>query len=216
MEAAFELQPDHFSCYQLTVEPRTSFGFRHQRGHLVELSTEKQAERFISTHELLEEHGFAAYEVSNFATSSHHQSRHNQKYWNHTPYLGVGPSAHSFASRHRWWNARKIKPYIEKIHTGQRPIDACEELSEANACLEFLMLGLRTPRGVDFGSFPGDRGPSIRQANLRLIDDLLTSRLAKLDGDRLRPTLSGLAVAEAIARRFDILEGDPPQGQGIC
>lgn len=213
---ALELQPDHLSCYQLTIEPRTSFGFRHQRGRLIELSAEEQADRFVSTHQILEEQGFAAYEVSNFATSDHHQSRHNRKYWNHAPYLGIGPSAHSFASRHRWWNARKIKPYMEKIRTHQRPIDGCEELSQATACLEHLMLGLRTPGGVDFSSFPGDMGPAIRQANLKLIDDLLTGDLATLDDNRLRPTLAGLAVAESIARQFDLLECFPPEGEGIC
>ena len=216
LATAFALRPDHFSCYQLTVEPQTPFGFRQQRGRFIELSTEEQAERFISTHELLEEQGFAAYEVSNFAASPDHQSRHNRKYWNHTPYLGLGPSAHSLASRQRWWNSRKIKPYMEKIDTDQRPIDAFEKLSESSVCLEYLMLGLRTPRGVDFDSFPGERGPSIRKANLRLIDDLLSSELATLEGSRLLPTLPGLAVAEAIARRFDILEGNPPGGQGIC
>ena len=105
---------------------------------------------------------------------------------------------------------------MEKIRTHQRPIDGCEELSQTTACLEHLMLGLRTPDGVDFSSFPGDRGPAIRQANLRLIDDLLTGDLGPLDDNRLRPTLAGLAVAESIARQFDLLECFSPEGEGIC
>ena len=50
----------------------------------------------------LAEHGFGGYEVSNFAAGLEHRSRHNRKYWDHTPYLGLGPSAHSFAGHHRW------------------------------------------------------------------------------------------------------------------
>lgn len=216
LDAAVELQPDHLSCYQLTIEPGTRFGFRHQRGLLVEASTEVQTERFISTHECLAERGFTAYEVSNFATGPHHQSRHNKKYWDHTPYLGLGPSAHSFAPHHRWWNTRKIKLYKEIIDSDRRPIGDFEELEERAYCLEILMLGLRTPRGVDFDAFPGDSGTSIRQSNAKLIDELTTSGLVDMVGQRLFPTLSGLALAEAIARRFDILDGEPPQATGIC
>ena len=108
------LRPDHISCYQLTIHEGTPFGFRLARGKMTELPEAAQADLFLMTHRFLASHGYPGYEVSNFARSPEHQSRHNRKYWDHTPYLGVGPSAHSFsglAGRRRWWNERKIKPY---------------------------------------------------------------------------------------------------------
>src|SRR5215218_8299567 len=112
LETAVSLQPDHISCYQLTIHEGTPFGFRLKRGKLAEAPEESQAELFLLTHSFLKDAGWPGYEVSNFARSPEHQSRHNRKYWDHTPYLGVGPSAHSLAAAdasspaRRWWNVR--------------------------------------------------------------------------------------------------------------
>jgi oxygen-independent coproporphyrinogen-3 oxidase len=206
LESALELGPDHLSCYQLTIEPGTPFGFRRQRGQLSELAPDRQADLFFLTHRVLAEHGLMAYEVSNFATAPAHRSRHNSKYWKHTPYLGLGPSAHSFAANRRWWNTRKIKPYEAQIDAGRRPIADHESLAPDQLLLESLMLGLRTPEGVDFSSFPDDSGPRLWRVNQPLIDDLISQGLVEVGRQRLIPTLGGLAVAEAIARQFELLE----------
>lgn len=216
LDGALSLKPDHLSCYQLTIEPRTSFGFRRQRGELVESSRQVQADLFVLTHQRLREDGFPAYEVSNFAAAPEHRSRHNMKYWSHTPYLGLGPSAHSFAGRHRWWNARKIRPYSRLLDKDQRPIEAHEALRLADLILERLMLGLRTPSGVDFSSFPEDSGRAIWRHNRLLIEEICSRGWATTEGRCLRPTLSGLALAEAITRRFEFPEIDPPKTAGIC
>lgn len=204
LEAAVDLRPDHLSCYQLTIEKATPFGYRQQRGQLTELSHRDQAELFFLTHRFLADHGFSAYEVSNFATSPDHRSRHNIKYWDHTPYLGLGPSAHSFAGRDRWWNERKIKPYEISVEGGQRPIEGHEALTPAQLCLERLLLGLRTCAGVDLDAFADDMGQRIWQSNHDLIADLSDRQLLVIDGQWLRPTLAGLALAESIARDFEI------------
>jgi len=206
LESALELEPDHLSCYQLTIEPGTPFGFRRDRGQLSELASDRQAELFFLTHHVLAESGLVAYEVSSFATAPAHRSRHNSKYWTHTPYLGLGPSAHSFAANKRWWNARKIKPYEEMIDTGRRPILDHESLTPGQLRLESLMLGLRTPRGVDFSEFPDGSGPRLWRLNRPLVDELASQGLVNIEEPKLIPTLAGLAVAEAIARRFELLE----------
>jgi oxygen-independent coproporphyrinogen-3 oxidase len=216
LERALELQPDHLSCYQLTIEPRTPFGFRRERGQLVESDPEVQADLFLLTHRHLGEQGFPAYEVSNFAKAPEHRSRHNMKYWTHAPYLGVGPSAHSFANRQRWWNARKIKPWALLLGHDQRPIEGYEVLDRTSLSLERLMLGLRTPSGVDFASFPENTGRSICQGNRQLIDEICSNGWAVAEGWYLRPTLKGLALAEAIARRFQLRNSDPPEARRIC
>ena len=76
------------------------------RGELREASLDDQGDLFRLTHLYLAEHGMSGYEASQFAREPEHHSRHNTKYWNHTPYLGLGPSAHSFRDRRRWWTSR--------------------------------------------------------------------------------------------------------------
>ena len=194
MEAAFELQPDHFSCYQLTVEPRTSFGFRHQRGHLVELSTEKQAERFISTHELLEEHGFAAYEVSNFATSSHHQSRHNQKYWNHTPYLGLGPSAVSTIQGKRWKNLPDTARYIHAIESVGHAMSEAETIDNEAFRIERIALLLRTTDGLPT--------QYLSTSPKGAVQELIDNQLAEINNGHLRLINDGPMLVDPIAGKL--------------
>ena len=110
LEEAVALWPDHLSCYQLTIHEGTPFGFRLARGKMTEMPEESQADLFLLTHTFLRDAGWPGYEVSSFSRSPEHRSRHNRKYWDHTPYLGLGPSAHSFSGRRRWWNERKIGP----------------------------------------------------------------------------------------------------------
>ena len=101
LETAVALAPGHLSCYQLTIHPRTRFGVAAGRGRLSEMPEGEQAVLFELTHQLLADAGYRAYEVSNFARGREHESRHNRKYWDHTPYLGLGPSAHSLDRRGR-------------------------------------------------------------------------------------------------------------------
>jgi oxygen-independent coproporphyrinogen-3 oxidase len=204
LEAAFELRPHHLSCYQLTVEARTPFGFRRQRGELTELDPEQQADHFLCTHRFLGARGYSAYEVSNFAAEHRHRSRHNRKYWAHTPFLGLGPSAHSFAGRCRWWNERKIRPWQARLQNGDRPIEDREQLATSQLCLERLLLGLRTPEGVDFKVMPDGRGVPLWRVNQPLIEQLVERGWLVAEDLRIEPTLAGMALAESIVRDFTI------------
>jgi oxygen-independent coproporphyrinogen III oxidase len=98
LATAVSQEPQHLSCYQLTIHPRTRFGVQAKHGQFSELPEDDQATLFELTHRFLADAGWPAYEVSNFARGPVHQSRHNRKYWDHTPYLGLGPSAHSLAA----------------------------------------------------------------------------------------------------------------------
>jgi oxygen-independent coproporphyrinogen-3 oxidase len=204
LDAALAFGPHHLSCYQLTIHPRTSFGFRRERGELLEMCNDEQAELFLLTHRHLEEGGMPAYEVSNFAAGPEHESVHNRKYWTHTPYLGLGPSAHSFAGHHRWWNPRKIKPWMTPLGKGRSPIDGAEVLDRATLILERLMLGLRTRAGVDLDDLARGMGPSLWESNRSTIDSLLERGLVTIHESRLSPTLEGLAIADSLARSFDL------------
>jgi len=206
LEEAVALAPDHLSCYQLTIHEGTPFGFRLARGKITELPENAQAELFLFTHEFLRDHGYQGYEVSNFARSKEHRSRHNQKYWQHVPYLGLGPSAHSFSGTRRWWNERKLQPYEAKIDAGEKPTAGTEELTRQDLALEALMLGLRTADGIDLDAFCERYGVDLRKSNEPLIERLAEEGLLKLEGGALAPTLAGLAVTDSLARAFDVRE----------
>jgi oxygen-independent coproporphyrinogen-3 oxidase len=206
LEQAVALQPDHISCYQLTFHEGTPFGFRLAKGQMSELPEDAQGDIFLFTHEFLRDHGYPAYEVSNFARSAEHRSRHNQKYWHHVPYLGLGPSAHSFSGTQRWWNERKLGPYEQKVDQGERPIADSEELTRKDLALEALMLGLRTADGIDLGEFKERYGVDLRKHNEPLVERLVRERLMTMEGEVLIPTLAGLAVVESVVRNFEIGE----------
>ncbi|MES1210974.1 MAG: coproporphyrinogen III oxidase family protein, partial [Acidobacteriota bacterium] len=205
LEAAIALEPDHLSCYQLTIHEGTPFGFRLARGKMDEAPDEAQADLFLLTHAFLRDAGWPGYEVSNFARSPEHQSRHNRKYWNHTAYLGVGPSAHSFsglAGRRRWWNERRINPYELRIDAGERPVAGSEELTAEDLALEALMLGLRTAEGVDMERFRQRYGVDLLERNESQLERM--AGLVNVKDGRLVPTLEGWAVADTLTRSFDL------------
>jgi len=204
LERVLELMPDHVSCYALTVEPGTPFARQRQRGKLVELSEALQADLFFTTHRTLAGHGYQAYEVSNFTRQNRHRSRHNQKYWSRRPYLGLGLSAHSFAGTSRWWNHRHIGPYRRAVDGGQRPILEHEGLDDRQLCLEAIALGLRTRAGVDLDDFPGDLGLEVWTRNRPLIRHWVETGLIDADRHGLRPSLEGMALADALTRQLEI------------
>ena len=103
----------------------TPFGAARDRGRLRELGDDAQATLFLAVHDALGAGGYPAYEVSNFARGVEHRSRHNTKYWRHVPYLGLGPSAHSFDGASRWWNLRDWRQWAQAVEGGRRR--ACRE-----------------------------------------------------------------------------------------
>lgn len=204
LDAAVSLQPDHLSCYQLTIHEGTPFGFRKERGRLAELPDDAQGERFLQVHRFLAEAGWAGYEVSSFARAPEHRSRHNMKYWDHTSYLGLGPSAHSHQGGQRWWNRRKIGPWQEAVESRERPVEDIETLTPEDLALEHLMLGFRTYEGVDLDRARVVYGLELEETQADTVERLVERGLLVVKDRHLRPTLEGLAVADFLARSFDV------------
>ncbi len=204
LEGAIALAPDHFSCYQLTLHEKTLFGRWKKKGQLKELGDSAQAALFRLTHRVLEGAGYRAYEVSNFARSPEHRSRHNQKYWNHVPYLGIGPSAHSFDGRTRAWNERSFFDWERRLRLGEVPIAGSERLSDDELLLETVMLRLRTREGLDLDHVEKRFGVDLLALNRALVEKSVDEALLVEDGRWIRPTLDGLAVADGIAGAFQI------------
>jgi len=138
----------------------------------------------------LEAHGFIHYEVSNFAASGGFTCRHNEKYWCHVPYLGLGPSAHSFDGGQRWWNHRSVEQYCAALDKGEAPVEDRELLSADQLELERCYLGMRTRHGVALADLPERSMPMVRQ--------LRKARLVRINGDRLIPSTRGFLVADSL------------------
>ena len=205
LDAAVASGVDHLSCYQLTIHEGTVFGRRAAAGRLQEASDDVQGELFDLAHHRLEAAGWDHYEVSNWAASSAARSRHNLKYWRHVPYLGLGPSAHSFdGERRRWWNLRAVRRWQRKLLEDESPIEAWEDLTDSELLLETVLLGLRTSDGVDLEAVRRRFGCDVLARNRALFDRSFAEGLVVETAGRVRPTARGMAVAEAIVRSLDL------------
>jgi oxygen-independent coproporphyrinogen-3 oxidase len=147
LSIALALHPDHISLYGLTVEPHTPLGRWAARGEVAEAPEERYAAEFLQAHKFLTTAGFEHYEVSNFAKSGK-TSRHNSSYWRRAPYIGIGPSAHSFDGTSRRWNEREYEPWRVLVASGADPLGGSEALTVENVLAEEVYLGLRTMNGL--------------------------------------------------------------------
>ena len=198
LRAAVALTPDHLSCYQLTLEEGTPLAERCSRGEVVLPEETVQADFFCNTSKFLEENSYLHYEVSNFARPGR-ESRHNGKYWNHTHYLGLGPAAHSFDGRRRWWNHRSVKTYRENLAAGKTPVIDSELLTDEQLRLEALFLGFRTRKGVDLEGYQRRYHFDLLTEKGKMIRYLTDEGLAEIRDGFLRPTRNGMAVADSLA-----------------
>jgi oxygen-independent coproporphyrinogen-3 oxidase len=196
LRAALALEPEHLSCYELTLSPHSPLGRRRSRGAFDLPDEVALAALFMQADELLGAAGYAHYEVSNYARGRRRRSRHNQKYWRRAPVLGLGPAAHSFDGRRRWANPADLEGHLAALAAGRRPAEPGPALAAEQVRLERLALGLRTSDGIP-ADLPPDR-PAVRAS----IDRLLAAGLLTRRGRRLRPTSRGLLLADAIAERL--------------
>jgi putative oxygen-independent coproporphyrinogen III oxidase len=199
LKQAVAFSPEHISCYQLTLESKTPLGIRYQAGEFSLPGEELQYEFFMKTSEFLEDAGYIHYEVSNFALGTKYTSRHNQKYWDHSPYLGLGPAAHSFQSNRRWWNHPSLDRYLAAINAGNLPIEETEILTMEQLRLEALYLGLRTKKGVSFQDFENHYHYDLLTEKKEILDKLEEEGFISIQDGHLYPTKTGLAIADSLS-----------------
>jgi len=147
LEKTFSFPIKHLSAYHLTIEEGTHFGNLKAKGKLKEVSEEESVAMFTQLTAECAKRGFMHYEISNFAVEGY-ISAHNSAYWRQTPYLGLGPSAHSFNRYSRQWNISNVKKYISSIRKGEIACEK-EELDSVTMFNEYVMTSLRTMWGID-------------------------------------------------------------------
>ncbi len=199
LQKAVALTPEHISCYQLSLVDETPLYQRYAKENFAMLSEDQELKFFLATSAQLEAAGYIHYEVSNFARNEQFKSRHNMKYWRHAPYLGLGPAAHSFLENKRWWNKPSVRDYIKELAEGKMPLYGAEKLNPDQLQLEALFLGLRTKAGIDLKLYQEKYGLDLLAAKKQVIEKLRENNLMTVERGFLKPTISGLAVADSLA-----------------
>ena len=147
LDTFFSFGLNHLSAYHLTIEDKTHFGRMLKKGVLSEVN---EKESLLFYNELINKMGknnYSHYEISSFAKSDYY-SKHNMSYWKNIPYIGFGPSAHSYDGSSRYWNIESVKKYIKQINTNESYFDK-ENLTVIDKFNEYIITGLRTKWGCN-------------------------------------------------------------------
>ena len=153
LDQALALDPDHVSLYGLTVESGTALARWIDRGASHPADERSYEEEYLEAHERLGAAGYRFYEVSNAARPGR-EAVHNRAYWRLAPYLGLGPSAHSFDGASRWWNEPVYARWIRQVRERGAAVAGREVLDGAQRALELLYLSLRTADGIRVADAP--------------------------------------------------------------
>src|SRR5580692_5842500 len=215
---AIRLRVPHLSCYALTVEPRTALD-KLIRGHRrADVSPDDQARQLLLLMEWMDRAGYEHYEISNFALPGH-RSRHNSAYWKGIPYLGLGPSAHSYDGYSRQWNISNNARYIAALAGGTLPVGEKEVLTPVQQLNEYIMISLRTMEGIEpdvvglrFGSGAADAlerraARHIQSGMIIRTEKLVLTKEGKLLADGIAADLFGEAADPALSDA-DAYHGD--------
>ena len=193
----------HLSAYCLTVEARTALAHQVKKRLVTMPDDTAQAGQFDHLVARMEQAGLIPYEISNFGREGH-IAVHNTNYWKGVPYIGIGPSAHSFDGSRRRWNVANNAVYLKAVPEGT-PYFEEEMLTTAQRVNERLLTGLRTIWGVDLRTL----GDDIRTRERATLDKYMDQGDILLADDRLVLTLKGRRFADRIASDLFLLDDDP-------
>ena len=197
LQIAFDLKLNHLSCYALTVEPKTPLAHFIKTAQHPPLNDAVAAQHFQTLVNATAKAGFTHYEVCSFGKPGYF-SKHNSSYWLGKPYLGVGPSAHSFDGKKRSWNVSNNKQYINTIAKNELPLTS-ELLTPENRFNEYIMTGLRTIWGVSLKRIEEEFGLGVQTSLLNNAHGYLASETLKIENAYLKMTPKGQFLSDGIA-----------------
>lgn len=199
---ALSFKPEHISAYNLSLEKGTPFHTRVLNGEMILKTEEDELTFYSTTIDALKAGGYIPYEISNYARSPHYFSRHNYKYWNHTNYLGFGPSAHSFWKRERRANVRSVQKYVSMIRSARLPLDFTEYIDDRTLEFESIFLGLRTYAGLNLQRYEERFRIPFQEKYKAIIKNLMDEGMAEIADHYFRLTKKGMAVCDAVTGQF--------------
>ncbi|WP_228236892.1 radical SAM family heme chaperone HemW [Allomuricauda sp. M10] len=204
IQKALDFGLPHISSYALTVEPKTALEKLIQKGTVPQVDDGQAQEQFHILVDVLEEHGFVNYEISNFGKPGYF-SKNNTAYWQGKTYLGIGPSAHSYDGLSRAWNIRNNSLYIKQIQQGILPSEK-ETLTVTDRYNEYVMTGLRTIWGVSKEKIAKEFGSSYANYLEQQSEKFIEQQLLFWEDAILRTTKQGKFLADGIAADLFFLE----------
>lgn len=200
LEKALSLQAKHVSCYNLSYEEGTMLYKLRETGRVMECDDNTCVEMYDMLVDMLDGVGYEHYEISNFAMPGFY-SRHNSGYWDKTPYLGLGASAHSYDGNMRRYNPDNVKLYVESL---ENDVVVCvgEQESVDEKYDEDVMLRLRTSRGIDSEWIKSIYGKAYSDYFVNAIRSFVDSGLVIKDGSRYRLSRNGVMLSDMIMREL--------------
>jgi putative oxygen-independent coproporphyrinogen III oxidase len=212
LEKAVGFSPEHLSCYTLTYEKGTPLESRKATGLVHPLDDDTIADLFEITQTFLGENNYEQYEIANYArldrggllghTEKSLRSRHNQKYWTSVPYIGLGPSAHSFVEPERRWNVADIQSYVSRLQQSVLPIEEIEILTDDERLTESLYLGLRTVEGINIRRLDKTFDLDFHARYTHALDDLVMQGMLELTETRCALTRKGMRFLDGVVGMF--------------
>ncbi|HIC31117.1 MAG TPA: radical SAM family heme chaperone HemW [Flavobacteriaceae bacterium] len=203
IETALSFGVPHISSYALTVEPKTALANFIEKGIIDNVDDEVAHQQFHQLIEKLEDSGFEHYELSNFAKLGYY-SKNNSAYWLGKPYIGIGPSAHSFNGHQRAWNIKNNSIYLKKIENDQLPLEI-ETLTKNDKYNEFVMTGLRTVWGINLDQVTKQFGEHYHDYLLKQAQFYISEQLLYIKNDSLKATKKGKFLTDGIASELFML-----------
>jgi len=200
LKRAIEFELQHISAYSLIVEAGTPLKEMIDSNIISPVPDDIEAAMYELTMGCLADAGYEQYEVSNYAKAGY-KSRHNSNYWNHSNYLGFGPSAHSFWKNKRWWNFRDMTSYEKAISGSILPVQESEILETAQLLDESLMLGLRTGK-LNLRAIKDRFNVELNEQGKHYIEELAMNGFISLNGSQIELTNSGYLISDAITEKL--------------
>lgn len=200
LEKTFSFDIRHLSAYHLSIEKDTPFYKMLKNGLLKEADEEESNNQFTTLTTMAGTHGFLHYEISNFCRDGWF-SRHNTAYWKQVPYMGFGPSAHSFNGYSRQWNVSNVKKYIEAINNGCPDYEK-EELDFRKKFNEYIMTSLRTMWGIDLEYVESNFEKEGFDYITNIADRFVSYGMIRREKNSLILTDQGVMIADNIISEF--------------
>jgi oxygen-independent coproporphyrinogen-3 oxidase len=201
LEQLLLLPVDHVSLYNLSYERGTLLDEWHQKRVIMSLDPELEWQMYGMAHNFLRAAGFRHYEISNWAKPGS-ESRHNCGYWSGRNYLGLGPAAHSFFNRQRWWNYRSVEKYLKALSGSNFPEAGREQLTNEDREIEYIFLGLRMAQGLSVRKFNNLFLIDFKRLVERLADKIGSDEYWIFAGDSYKLTLRGWFVCDSITHQM--------------
>tara|TARA_B110000211_G_scaffold149026_1_gene169662 strand:- start:716 stop:1849 length:1134 start_codon:yes stop_codon:yes gene_type:complete len=197
VEYALQFNPAHISSYLLTVEPKTVLNHQIDNKQIEVLGEEDVLTQFNFLVDRLQAKGYDHYELSSFGKPGF-RSVNNTAYWSAKPYLGIGPSAHSFNGETRSWNISNNAQYLKGISIG-KPFIEREKLSVTDRYNEYIMIGLRMQNGISLDYIDKNFGSDYKTLLIKGVQSQIASQVLYWDGDLLKVSRNAMMLVDGLA-----------------